>query len=284
MRNMTTMKQMLKKVLPQPVLQQAVIFRDQIKLSMTPQRTFECGALKRSVTAGMLDDIFSSSEREKSWNSAFEKITGVYGQTTAMGGVNPGDRRALYYLVHALRPQNLLEVGTHIGASTLFFAEALKTVSPQARMTTVDILDVNGPAGPWHEQGLLMPPRQYLEKLGSSSFVNFCVSSSSTYLEDTQEKFDFIFLDGDHSPRTVYKEISLALKVLNRDGVILLHDYYPQARPLFNDRKVIAGPFMALDRIMDENRTIKVLPLGDLPWETKQGLRTTSLALLTCTA
>lgn len=275
------MKNLLKKILPKPALQQAVILRDRFSLSMTPQQAFESGALKPSITPQMLAGFFSSPERETSWNAALEKITDVYGRTTAMGGVNPGDRRALYYLVHALRPQNLLEVGTHIGASTVFLAEALNTVSPQARMTTVDILDVNNPEGPWKQQGLAMPPRQYLEKLGTAGRVEFRVAPSSEYLKNAAQKFDFIFLDGDHSSRTVYDEVSLALKVLNSDGVILLHDYYPAARPLFKDGNIIAGPFMALNRIMNENKYIKVLPLGDLPWETKQGLRTTSLALLT---
>ncbi len=275
------MKQMLKKILPKPALQQAVILRDRIRLTMAPQRVFEPGALRPSMTSKMLTEFFSNSERENSWNAAVEKITDVYGRITAMGGVNPGDRRALYYLVHALRPKNLLEVGTHIGASTVFLAEALSAVSPQAHMTTVDILDVNNPEGPWKEQGLVMPPRQYLERLGAAGRVEFKVSSSSEYLKNAAQKFDFIFLDGDHSSRTVYDEVSLALKILNPDGVILLHDYYPEARPLFKDGNIIAGPFMALNRIMNENKKIKVLPLGDLPWETKQGLRTTSLALLT---
>lgn len=272
---------MLKKILPKPALQQAMILRDRIRLTLAPQQIFEPGALKPLINEKMLSDFFFSAEREISWVKALEKITGVYGRTTAMGGVNPGDRRALYYLVHALCPQNLLEVGTHIGASTVFFAEALSAISPQARMTTVDILDVNNPEGPWKQQGLAMPPRQYLEKLGTAGRVEFRVAPSSEYLKNAAQKFDFIFLDGDHSSRTVYDEVSLALKVLNPDGVILLHDYYPAARPLFKDGNIIAGPFMALNRIMNENKKIKVLPLGDLPWETKQGLRTTSLALLT---
>lgn len=278
------MKQILKKILPKPVLQQAVMLRDQIRLNMTPSQTFEESALKPLINDGTLKEFFSNSEREHSWNAALQKITDVYGRTTAMGGVNPGDRRALFYLVHALKPQNLLEVGTHIGASTVFLAEALKNVSVQARMTTVDIIDVNNDQGPWRQQGLAMAPKQYLEKLDAAERVTFKVSPSSAFLANTKEKFDFIFLDGDHSSRTVYEEISLTLKALNKDGVILLHDYYPAAQPLFNDGNIIAGPFMALDRIMRENKEIKVLPLGDLPWETKQGLRKTSLALLTRTA
>jgi predicted O-methyltransferase YrrM len=278
------MKQMLKKILPKPVIQQAVILRDQLKLNMTPQQNFAEGALKSAISPEALADIFNNPAREESWNVALEQITGVYGKNTAMGGVNPGDRRALYYLVHALRPQSLLEVGTHIGASTVFLAEALKSVSPQARMTTVDILDVNDPAGPWYAQGLMMSPQDYLGKLQSTDRVTFRVSSSSTYLAETQDKFDFIFLDGDHSSRTVYEEVSMALKILNQNGVILLHDYYPAGRALFNDGNIIAGPFMALDRIMRENKEIKVMPLGDLPWPTKQGLHKTSLALITRTS
>ncbi len=281
---MRIMKQMLKKILPKPVIQQAVILRDQIRLTMTPQQNFQQSALKPSITAETLDGIFNNPEREMAWTAALEKITSVYGKTTAMGGVNPGDRRALYYLVHALRPQNLLEVGTHIGASTVFLAEALKSVSPQAHMSTVDIIDVNDPQGPWYAQGLMMSPQDYLGKLQSADRVSFHVSPSSVYLAATEDKFDFIFLDGDHASRTVYEEVSLALKLLNQNGVILLHDYYPAGRPLFNDGNIIAGPFMALDRIMRENKEIKVMPLGDLPWPTKQGLRKTSLALLTRTA
>jgi hypothetical protein len=31
------------------------------------------------------------------------------------GGVNPGDRRAIFYLVHHLRARRVLEIGTHVG-------------------------------------------------------------------------------------------------------------------------------------------------------------------------
>jgi predicted O-methyltransferase YrrM len=275
------MKQLLKKVLPKPMLQQAIILRDQIKLGLTPQQTFDESALKPALTQVNLNTFFNNAERANAWQTALTKITSVYGKTTAMGGVNPGDRRALYYLVDALKPNSLLEVGTHIGASTVFLAEALKGVSPQARMTTVDILDVNEPTGPWYQQGLMMAPRDYLAKLGSADRVTFKASPSSEFLANTTEKYDFIFLDGDHGSRTVYEEVSLALKALNKGGVILLHDYYPAARPLFKDGNIIAGPFMALDRVMRENKGIKVLPLGNLPWETKQGLNVTSLALVT---
>jgi len=63
--------------------------------------------------------------------------------------------------------------------------------------------------------------------------------------------------------------------------VILLHDYYPGARPLFPDGNIISGPYRALERIIRENPSIEVRPLGALPWETKLGSHMTSLALVT---
>jgi predicted O-methyltransferase YrrM len=96
----------------------------------------------------------------------------------------------------------------------------------------------------------------------------------------TDQRFDFIFLDGDHAARTVYEEVSLALPLLNKEGLILLHDYYPDAKPLYPHCAAIGGPFHALRRVHNENPVIEVLALGELPWPTKQGTNMTSLALV----
>ncbi len=263
------------------MIQQAVVWQDRIKLGLTPRQDFAEHALKASLTTENLKEFFNNDNVAAQWQVAHNKISSLYIQTKPGGGINLGDRRALYYLIHALRPQNFLEVGTHIGASTVFLAEALKTASPQGRMTTVDIIDVNAADAPWHQQELAMCPRDYLKQFGTDDHVTFKAMPSAQFLRDTNEKYDFIILDGDHSSRTVYEEVSLALKILYQNGVILLHDYYPAARPLFKDGNIITGSFMALDRIMHGNKKIKILPLGDLPWETKQGLHISSLALVT---
>lgn len=41
-------------------------------------------------------------------------------------GVNPGDRRAIYNLIRYFKPKTILEIGTHIGASTIHIALAQK--------------------------------------------------------------------------------------------------------------------------------------------------------------
>jgi predicted O-methyltransferase YrrM len=274
------MKQQIKKILPKKILLAAQGARDGMQLCGVPRMIFSPDSLKAERDIS-LPVIFADSSLAAQWKRAHEEISAVYGDKGTYGGINPGDRQALYYLLSALKPQKVLEVGTHIGASTLYIARALKEVSPQARVTTVDILDVNAPDAPWKQLNLEMSPAAYAAKLGVRDHIDFQVSPAVPYMEKTNEKFDFIFLDGDHSSQAVYKEVSAALKLLNPGGLILLHDFYPGAKPLFPNGNIIFGPFRALDRISRENPAIAATPLGELPWPTKEGVKVTSLALVT---
>jgi predicted O-methyltransferase YrrM len=214
------------------------------------------------------------------WQNVYQNIAAQQPDTYRTDGINPGDRQALFFLLWALRPQSVLEVGTHIGASTIYIASALKTYAPQGVVDTVDILDVNAQDGPWARLGLPLSPREFAAQLGCLEHISFHAMPALAFMKDTDRKYDFIFLDGDHSSAAVYNEVSAALKILNPGGVILLHDYYPQARPLFPNGRVIYGPFRAMDRISREHPEATVCPLGQLPWATKQGVTATSLALV----
>jgi hypothetical protein len=111
-------------------------------------------------------------------------------------------------------------------------------------------------------------------------FVNFIVSPSLDYMAGCTRKYDFIFIDGDHAAKTVYQEIARALDLLRDDGVIVLHDYFPGAQPLWTDGNLLPGPFLAAERLKDETPHVLFLPLGALPWPTKQDSNKTSLALV----
>ena len=200
-------------------------------------------------------------------------------------GVNPGDRRALFHLVRRLSCMKVLEIGTHIGASTAYISSALaataRSQSNAPRFVTVDIVDVNSPlVQPWRQFGASRSPAELVDDLGAASFVEFVAEPSLTFLARCDERFDLIFLDGDHRADKVYLEISAAMKVLTKDGWLLLHDYYPDLLPLCPGDKPVAGPYLAVKRLMIECPDIAVLPLGALPWPTKAGGNYTSLALV----
>ena len=50
---------------------------------------------------------------------------------------------------------------------------------------------------------------------------------SDEFFESTEDKFDLIFIDGDHEAEQVEKDIVNAYKAINKGGMILLHDCNP---------------------------------------------------------
>lgn len=231
-----------------------------------------------------IKNLFESEEIENMWKDSKEEID-FFSIPDGSGGVNPGDRRALYYVISKFKPSSVLEIGTHIGASTLHIASALYMsqikVGKNASLTTVDIVDVNSiVTKPWLAYGTKYSPVEMIDKLNYGSFVTFVADTSLNYAATSKQKFDFIFLDGSHAASVVYQEIPRALKLLNPNGIILLHDYFPKMKPLWYDGIVIPGPFQATQRLAKEGASLIVLPLGELPWPTKFGSNVTSLALL----
>ena len=62
-----------------------------------------------SLTPGDIAEIFTAADIEQKWNAGAPRLAELCriedGKT---GGVNPGDRRALFYLVTAFRPEKVL--------------------------------------------------------------------------------------------------------------------------------------------------------------------------------
>ncbi|MEP6949076.1 MAG: class I SAM-dependent methyltransferase [Ginsengibacter sp.] len=231
-----------------------------------------------------IENLFESGDTEKMWSDSKKQIDS-FSIPDGSGGVNPGDRKALYYLICKVQPSSVLEVGTHIGASTLHIASALYMSQikngKKANLTTVDIADVNSTVNkPWLNYGMKYSPVEMINKLNYGSFVEFVADTSIHYAANCKQKYDFIFLDGSHAASIVYQEIPMALNLLNPNGVILLHDYFPGMKPLWSDGIIIPGPYLATERLVEEGLNVVVLPIGKLPWPTKLASNVTSLALL----
>ncbi len=214
------------------------------------------------------------------WPAVAETMRAL-GLPDGTGGVNPGDRRAIYHLVRRLRPRRVLEVGTHIGASTVHIARALADNGPDGTLVTVDIADVNDPhTQPWRRHGCSRSPAAMIGALGLTERVTFVCEPSVSFLAGEGEPFDFIFLDGDHAASTVARELPLALRRLAHGGTVLLHDYFPGLRPLWPGRGVIPGPYLATEALRAAGARFEVLALGALPWPTKAGTNVTSLGVV----
>jgi predicted O-methyltransferase YrrM len=267
-------------VLPMPARNLAVRYRDEWRLRRAPTVACEVGNL-RPTPAEWLERALADTRSDAEWPGVAAEMGG-FEITSAAGGVNPGDRRALYYVVRALRPERVLEIGTHIGASTVHIAAALRAGGPDGMLTTVDITDVNDTiAQPWRQHGSTLAPLTMVERMGMSGRVHFATAASLSFMAGSADRFDLIFLDGDHSAATVYREVPAALAHLRPGGVILMHDYFPRGRSLWPGDRVIAGPWLGIARLREEGAELAVLPLGELRWPTKLGRSVTSLAVLT---
>jgi predicted O-methyltransferase YrrM len=228
-----------------------------------------------------LDRVLSADHGLEIWTRVERRIE-ASGLTHNPGGIGPAERRALSALVAYLDPAAVLEVGTHIGSSTLTLAATLcHTGNSGSSITTVDVVDVNAShARRWEQFGSRRSPAELVR---GEAPVEFVVGRSVEFLANTSERYDFIFLDGDHSAATVYRELPLALARLRRGGVVLLHDYFPNGRPLPQGR-IIHGPWLGTRRLIQEGAEMRVVPLGRLPWPTMLGSSVTSLALVLATA
>jgi len=215
---------------------------NKVRLSATPRETFELSRLGATFD---IQTVFHHA----SYAADFLALP-AFGEIE--GGICSGDRRAVYYLIRHLRPRAILEIGTHVCASTVFFAAAQKA-NGIGTLTTVDVKDCRR----------------------DDIAAEFVISDSLSYMRFTPHRFDFVFLDGDHGARTVYRELAAALRILSPGGYVLLHDYYPSATP-------ISGPLLGMARVSAENPDIAVLPLGNLPWPRAQGedAHLTSLAIV----
>ena len=261
--------------------------RERAALRGLPTATLNVANL-RAISKADVEEAFSphgtiAAERSEV-SSQIDRIALMEDMTTA--GVNPGDRRAVYYLIRALRPRRVLEIGTNVGASTLHIAAAMKRNNEDGKgecnLVTVDIADVNDASnGFWKQAGLPCSPRDNMAQLGMAGCAEFVAMDSLKYFDRHLGRYDFIFLDGDHAASTVYQELPRALKHLRAGGTILLHDFFPHQQPLWSNGAVVPGPSLALERYQEEGAKARVLPFGALPWPTKLGSNVTFLALLT---
>lgn len=236
------------------------------------------------ISSQELGKIFADKDIEKAWQQVSKSIKEL-SLPEMTGGVNPGDQRAIFYLIDALKPSSVLEIGTHIGCSTVHIAAALKTLSEtkaDISFITVDVRDVNDPLKqPWKTYKSPYSPAELIEKIQANSLISFQVSPSLDFFQNNPEaKFDFIFLDGLHNDYMVYQEIPKALNHLNEGGLILLHDYFPDKQALWEGSEPSLGPYLGVDLLQKEGANLQIIPLGNLPWATKLGTNITSLALV----
>ena len=112
--------------------------------------------------------------------------------------IEPESAQFLAQLVHIQQSQQILEIGTSTGYSTLWLAYAAQQVN--ARLTTLEI-----------DAERSQQAASHLADFNLSNGVEFWVGDAAEYLKQSQAIFDFILLDAE---RDAYVDYWLDLKRL----------------------------------------------------------------------
>jgi predicted O-methyltransferase YrrM len=260
-----------RRVLPKPAINLLTWQREAIALRSVASfdadfsrlRALQPGEVAAALDAGELDEEWVAVRRTledlRIWN--------------APGTTGADDIEPLYRLARHFRARSILEVGTHIGGSTIALATAMRkhagTDVRSCRLVSVDVIDVNDrERGPWIAAGATAPPGDCMRDLGLDATVAFRTSDSIEFLRDCTDAFDFVFFDGDHAAKTVYREIGLVAARLAPDAIVALHDYSTRVVfSTYDDGRTIPGPHLATRRVISENPSLAVIPVSRLPQE-----------------
>ncbi len=230
------------------------------------------------ISAEIIDGIFNNDEIRNNYNISKKKID-TLNLPELTGGINKGDQRALFYLTSYFKPFKILELGTHIGCSTINIASAMQ-VDTSNKMITVDFTDVNSDKEKiWLKYNSPSSPKENLYKLGLSNKVEFITSDTINFLTKCNLKFDFIFIDAGHDFLNVFKDLSLSINLLDNGGFLIIHDFYDYNHFKYNEIKM-NGPYLAVKKLFKKNTDLKIYKINKLPWETKNNSKITSLAII----
>ena len=176
-------------------------------------------------------------------------------------------------------PNNILEIGTFIGASSYIISKTLNENYINHHIDTVDIIDVNSLKNKNYIKknfSIDNTPDELFKKSKLEKYISYFKSGSVNFFKKYNKKYDLIFIDGSHKARDAYFDVVNAINSINHDGIILIHDYYNYYNKN-NPKKILTfGPCLALNKLIRENKNIKIIEIKNildfLPYTSMVGL------------
>lgn len=127
------------------------------------------------------------------------------------------------WLISALRPRLLVELGTHAGASFFAFCQATRASGHEGRCYAVDTWQGDQHAG-HYDDGVYFAVRDHLAEhyAGFASMMRMTFDEAVPYFSDGS--VDLLHIDGLHTYEAVRHDFETWLPKISERGVILFHD------------------------------------------------------------
>ena len=158
--------------------------------------------------------------------------------------------RFLAIISKLLSPKNVLEIGTFTGYATLCLAEGL---AENGKITTLDI-----------NEELSYLPKEYFAESDFAEKINFCLQDGREFLQNTDEMYDLVFIDGNKATYVDY--LNLIKPRLRSGGVVLFDNVLWYGKVLEeNPKSKMTKKIKELNEIVSKDGDFEnlILPLRD---------------------
>jgi len=170
------------------------------------------------------------------------------------GGIECETGEFLYGLIRLIKPENVLETGTHKGVGGCYMAKALED-NDKGHLTTIEFLPE-----------LFMEASKRFEDVGLSHRVQKVQGDVADYQTDV--KFDIILLDTE--PNLRFKELLQFYYNLKPGGFLFIHDLNRHMSQHPNEEHGFGWPFGKMPTEIDQ--LVQSRQLNPLHFTTPRGL------------
>ncbi len=171
------------------------------------------GSGSRLFTSSLLP----KSDREKAVLAVLDDIDRT--QRRGSMSVPMDDGRILRVLAEATRATNVVEIGTSIGYSAIWFCLALETTG--GKLTTFEI-----------DEGRAAKARENFKRAGVEKLITLVLGDAHDEVKRLKEPIDVLFLDADKEGYLDY--LNKLLPLVRPGGLVIAHNMSPrQADPRY---------------------------------------------------
>jgi cephalosporin hydroxylase len=154
---------------------------------------------------------------------------------------NPCDLWMMVELIQRLRPRIILETGTHLGGSALFYADILRLLGIRGGVITVD----------YNPKWTVDPKARGVESVVGYSTDRSVAKHVSTLVSVAlaqEPGHVLVVLDSDHSEPNVTEELRLYAPLVTRGSYVVVEDTYVNGHP--SDPLHGPGPYEAVQKFV----------------------------------
>jgi predicted O-methyltransferase YrrM len=156
------------------------------------------------------------------------------------GWFHEGSAAVIYSHMASQPPETVVEIGSYLGRSTVFFGLALRNLNPQGRIVAID--PHTGDRQQLEALSAEQLPtfelfRRHCRAAGVEALIDARVATSLDVAAQWSDPVDLLYVDGWHSYEAVLADGEAWLPHLSSSGAVVFDDYaaYPDVRSAIHE-------------------------------------------------